>query len=153
MAIPQAHNNSKTKMNERDEWQTPLELFQWLDDRHRFDFDMAASAKNTLCAAWFDSDDDALRYSWGDHFLNGFCNPPFSMKDEFINKAIAECNRHNLLTVTMLLPYSPDMGSPFVFTKSGGIYTVDDYTSSLLWGEDTCNHVEQGGFSRAIAAN
>ncbi|HBT1092436.1 TPA: adenine methyltransferase, partial [Klebsiella pneumoniae] len=41
---------SKTPKNERDYWQTPIEIFNALDREFGFWLDAAASESNALCA-------------------------------------------------------------------------------------------------------
>ncbi|SWS75169.1 phage N-6-adenine-methyltransferase [Klebsiella pneumoniae] len=44
------YGGSKTPKNERDYWQTPIEIFNALDREFGFWLDAAASESNALCA-------------------------------------------------------------------------------------------------------
>lgn len=97
-----AQHNSKTPVNERDEWRTPPWLFRWLHRRFRFQMDMAASLDNALCDLWFTREENALGREWALFAQRGFCNPPYSDIDPWIDQAIAEMSQ-GFLTV-MLFP-------------------------------------------------
>lgn len=77
-----------------DEWQTPKEFFDLLNDEFNFDFDVCQN-KNGL-----------LPYL-GDYFLSDykdckcFMNPPYSKPKPFVNRAI-ELIKNNVKTVCLL---------------------------------------------------
>lgn len=48
-----------------DEWSTPQELFNQLDDEFHFDLDAAASQSNHKCKKYFDIASDGLTQNWG----------------------------------------------------------------------------------------
>jgi phage N-6-adenine-methyltransferase len=87
-----AQHNSKTPADSRDEWRTPQWLFDWLDDRFDFHIDLAATRENTHCSVFLTRQEDALTADWGDfhNATKGFCNPPYSSIDPWVDKAIAE---------------------------------------------------------------
>lgn len=100
---------SNTPTNKRDLWRTTDYCFRdamALCGVH-FDIDLAACPDSTKCSHYLDSHTDALdsQICW---FLPGqvaaFCNPPFSRKVEFLQKAHEQ--RKNGL-ICMLLPYEP----------------------------------------------
>ena len=64
---------SKTPKNERDYWQTPIEIFNALDREFGFWLDAAASESNALCAHYLTELDDSLN---GRHMgLSGVTRP------------------------------------------------------------------------------
>lgn len=90
---------------DRDDYETPPELFKKLDDCFRFDLDAAASVSNAYCSEYWSKggEPDALE---GDDWdcvraLSIFCNPPFSKKEEFLKRGIASRN-DNYVTVFLL---------------------------------------------------
>lgn len=94
--------DSKTDPENKDEWRTDPVLFELCDREFHFDLDVAASAENALCERYFTQEDNALtqdwyqasKYSFGkDHVTNIWCNPPFSLKKEFLDKGREE-HRH-----------------------------------------------------------
>ncbi|MCA9495764.1 MAG: hypothetical protein KC589_02385, partial [Nanoarchaeota archaeon] len=86
-------------LNHSDNWETPKELFNKLNEEFNFNFDP--------CPICFDDEippeKDGLLIEWGSR---NFVNPPYSrkLKDEFVKKAIEESRKGKL--VVMLLPVS-----------------------------------------------
>ena len=91
-----------------DEWSTPLEFWNGLDEEFHFTLDAAATAENTLCDQWFGLGgvtSDALTARWP---TSGaiWLNPPYSKCREFIAKA-ADAAKHGA-TVVCLVPSRTD---------------------------------------------
>jgi phage N-6-adenine-methyltransferase len=89
----------------RQDWETPQELFDYINGYFGFTFDLAASSENTKCNAYFTEDDNALLQEW-----HGICwlNPPYggtggSKLSEWIEKAYTESAR-DTCEVAMLMP-------------------------------------------------
>lgn len=76
-----------------DNWQTPKELYEKLNEKYKFDFDPCP----------LHSEIDGLNIEWGN--MN-FVNPPYSrqLKEAFVKKAIEEKNKGN--SSVLLLPVS-----------------------------------------------
>ena len=91
-----------------DEWETPQDVYDRLNDEFDFEVDLAASTDNHKCDHWWAKDDDALVQTWHDGFSRGWLNPPYSrgLCAKFIAKAAAE-RLQGFLTV-MLLPARTD---------------------------------------------
>ena len=91
-----------------DEWSTPQELFDALHAEFDFRIDLAATAENAKCSAFFTKEHDALSMPWHAAFRCGWLNPPYSrgLCGKFIAKA-AEERTKGFLTV-MLLPARTD---------------------------------------------
>lgn len=88
--------DTQTPQNEKDLWRTNTALFRLLDERFRFHLDAAASAENALCAHYYTEEDNALVQPWyrpDDGIWRVFCNPPFSMFDQFLAKGNVECDK------------------------------------------------------------
>ena len=58
----------------KQDWETPKELFERLNSKYHFDLDAAASHQNAKLPNYFTADDDALLQEWQG---NVFCNPPY----------------------------------------------------------------------------
>lgn len=77
----------------RDTYRTPPELFAVMKDEFCFSIDVAASAENALCGAFFTEEDDSLSRewrsaAWGDwtgHYV--WANPPYSDIGPWVRKA------------------------------------------------------------------
>ena len=81
-----------------DEFETPDSIFKQLDYIFNFQIDAAATLNNKKCPYYFP---DAMCGEW-----NGrtFCNPPFSKKADFIQKAHEEVQQKRCPIVVMILP-------------------------------------------------
>lgn len=77
---------SKTPKNERDYWQTPIEIFNALDREFGFWLDAAASESNALCAHYLTEMDDSLNSEWTSYGAI-WCNPPYSDIGPWVEKA------------------------------------------------------------------
>lgn len=88
----------------KQEWTTPQDLFDVLNQEFKFTFDLAADQTNTKCTKFYNEKDDALKQEW-----KGICwlNPPYGSKkyklENWIKKAASEVNKHDS-TVVMLIP-------------------------------------------------
>jgi phage N-6-adenine-methyltransferase len=69
----------KTKFEStKQDWTTPHDLFDPLNEEFGFTLDAAASAENTLAPEFFSKDNSALEQDWGKHII--WLNPPYGMK-------------------------------------------------------------------------
>lgn len=59
----------------KEDWETPMWLFDRLDAEFDFTLDAAADAKNHKCNKFFTIRDDALSKTWQGERV--FCNPPY----------------------------------------------------------------------------
>ncbi len=83
-------------LNAGDDWKTPDELFNKLNEEFSFDFDPCPFQHDL--SEW-----DGLKIEWGN---SNFVNQPYSkkLKEAFINKAYEEAQKGK--KVVMLLPVS-----------------------------------------------
>ena len=97
------HSKSNTDSSIKDLWQTPIEIYEFLNARYNFVCDVAASDHNHLHLNYLTESYDSLLNGWS-HLKNGyaFCNPPYSRILPWILKA-KEAADHGVGTV-MLLP-------------------------------------------------
>jgi phage N-6-adenine-methyltransferase len=100
--------NRKTKLVDRDAWQTPPYLFWWLNQRYNFTVDAAASDKHHLCDNYFTKKNSLFEKKLMSEVV--FCNPPYSrgMKPKFIQH-LREQLSYNTTTV-FVLPNLPSEG-------------------------------------------
>lgn len=87
---------------DKDTWQTPQYIFNWLHSQFDFDIDLAASDDHHYCGMYFTKDYSALDADWWNNGQIGFCNPPYSKIDPWIDKAVIESRRG--FTTVMLIP-------------------------------------------------
>ena len=89
--------------DESDEWATPKEFVRPLDNAvGGFDLDPASGAEPEPHAdETYTKEDNGLEREW---FGNVFLNPPFSNKNDWVEKAINEINAGNADLVLTVLP-------------------------------------------------
>jgi site-specific DNA-methyltransferase (adenine-specific) len=89
------------KTEERDDYATPKSLISRLERAFgRFDLDVCASQKNSVCEKFFDKDQNGLEQDWQGSLV--WVNPPYSQKNEFIEKAHREAQKGT--KIIMLFP-------------------------------------------------
>lgn len=96
----------------KDDWATPPEVFDPLNEEFGFTLDAAANAVNHKCQLWLGPDGfclDALGCNWNMGGGRVWCNPPYSrgLQGRFIAKAATEAIKHGV-TAVMLLPARTD---------------------------------------------
>jgi len=90
----------------KQEWETPQELFDGLNKRYNFKFDLAADTTNNKCANYFSlCHGDALEFKWKG---NCWLNPPYggagaNRLANWVEKAYNESKTGDCI-VTMLIP-------------------------------------------------
>lgn len=89
-----------------DQWSTPQDLFDELNEEFRFTLDPCADETNHKCDLYFTKEDDGLSQPWCGNTV--FCNPPYGReigkwveKAWFVNYACGDC-------VVMLIPARTD---------------------------------------------
>lgn len=118
-----AQHNSKTPAEVRDSWRTPPWLFAWLDDRFRFDIDLAASDDNCLVDKFFTVDTDALARPWSKLGRRGFLNCPYSKIDPWVDKAVDEQAR-GFLTVMVMPSFNGEERFQTIFENASEIIDI-----------------------------
>jgi len=100
-----SNHNSKTPLEHKDNWITSDLAFKdalSLIGLERFDLDAAADIYNRKAVHYFSEERNSLECDW---FGNAWCNPPFSLKKEFILKAHKEVLSGNANMVCMMIPF------------------------------------------------
>jgi len=89
--------------SESDEWETPQEFFDGLNEEFGFSLDPCATAENTKCERFYDKSSNGLAMSWEGEVV--FMNPPYGREiGKWIRKAYGEINA----TVVCLVPARTD---------------------------------------------
>lgn len=92
----------------RDDWETPQDFFDKLNEQYHFTLDPCSSGANTKCKKHYTAKDNGLEQDWGGEIV--FCNPPYSRKggqDLWVKKCYEESLKPNT-TVVALLPARTD---------------------------------------------
>ena len=88
-----------------EEWETPQQFFDELNEEFSFTTDVCADEKNHKCNHYFDKEIDGLKMTWA---RNCWCNPPYGKKvGNWVKKASDETMR-GVPLVVMLLPGRTD---------------------------------------------
>lgn len=99
-------NNEIMFSSKTDEWSTPQDFFDKLNEEFHFDLDVCANESNHKCALYYDREQDGLKMPWKDHVV--WCNPPYGREiGKWVKKAYFE-NRAHGTTIVMLLPARTD---------------------------------------------
>ncbi len=92
--------------SERDDWETPPEVFRRCDEIWHFDLDAASSDGNALCERHFTKADDGLSQDWSGRRV--WCNPPCGREiGKWVRKAYESASGGGCIVV-MLLPARTD---------------------------------------------
>lgn len=120
-----------------DEYGTPPELFEGLDDYFHFTLDPSATPANAKCEDFFTMEDDGLKQSWSGEIV--FCNPPYSQLGKWIEKAFQESLKDDLSKV-MLIPARTDtIAFSEYCSKAAKIFFIKGRLKFLVDGEVTKN--------------
>lgn len=89
-----------------DEWSTPQELFDELNEKYHFDLDPCADEANHKCSLYYTKEQNGLMQPWEGH--NVFCNPPYGREiGKWVKRGCEQGKLPNTLVV-MLLPARTD---------------------------------------------
>lgn len=91
----------------KDDWETPQNLFDRLNDEFHFTLDPASSDYNAKCANHFTIDNDGLKQNWEGEVV--YLNPPYGRQSTatWVRKAYEESLKPNT-TVVCLIPARTD---------------------------------------------
>lgn len=87
-----------------DEWSTPQDLFDVLNNEFKFTLDPCATDENAKCNLYFTISENGLEKSWAGNRV--FCNPPYSKIKKWVEKCAEEARKG--VTVVMLIPARTD---------------------------------------------
>lgn len=88
-----------------DEWSTPQDIYEQLDNEFHFNLDPCATIENHKCETFFTQNDDGLSKNWGGY--RAFVNPPYSQIKQWVKKCWEESTKPNTIIV-MLIPARTD---------------------------------------------
>ena len=99
-------NNDLMFSSKTDDWATPQEFFDELNNEFDFNMDPCADQDNHKCEKFFTREDDGLSQNWGGYRV--FCNPPYGKEiGQWVRKAYQEGHKEKTL-VCMLIPARTD---------------------------------------------
>lgn len=89
-----------------DNWATPTEFYNTLNEELHFNLDPCADEFNHKCEKFYTVEQDGLKQDWGGYRV--FCNPPYGRDiSKWVKKAYNEGHKSNTL-VCMLIPARTD---------------------------------------------
>lgn len=103
------NNQEALTSSKRQDWETPWEFFNKVNEEFHFDLDVCATSENHKCHRFFTPEIDGLEQSW--HKISErscWMNPPYDRKvqDKWIRKAYEESLKG--ITVVCLIPARTD---------------------------------------------
>lgn len=99
--------NKGMMSSDRQDWRTPRDLFDSLNNVFCFDLDAAASKENHLCRKFFDLSNSAFDNRWFIFGSSAFLNPPYGRGiEKWVDLAIKQAV--NRVSVVALVPSRTD---------------------------------------------
>lgn len=98
MSNTKVHFSSQT-----NEWSTPQNFFDNLNDEFKFTLDPCANKENAKCLKFYTEKDNGLVQSWDQEIV--FCNPPYGRE---IGKWVKKASEAEGGVVVMLIPARTD---------------------------------------------
>lgn len=105
----------------KEDWETPQDFFNKLNEKYHFTFDLAASYSNTKCKSYFTEKDDSLSKDWHRIGGNVFLNPPYGRElHKWVKKAYEESLKKHDGYIVLLIPARTDTSywHDFIFGKA-----------------------------------
>lgn len=104
--------------SQSNEWATPQDFYDKLNQEFKFTLDPCATDNNHKCKKYYTLSNDGLKQSWADETV--FCNPPYGRE---LKKWVEKCYRENLengIMIVMLIPARTDTSyfHDFIYNKS-----------------------------------
>ena len=95
--VPELRSQSSdipvTVLSSHDEWETPIDFFNKLDEEFHFRLDPCCRADTARCEYFFTKEDDGLKQDWYP-YGSVFMNPPYGRAvPKWLQKAHEESNR------------------------------------------------------------
>lgn len=115
-----------------NDWSTPQNFFDKLNDEFHFDLDPCADETNHKCQRFYTREQDGLEQAWED---NVFCNPPYGREiGKWVRKAYEEARKG--ATVVMLIPARTDTAyfHDYIYGKA----EIRFVRGRLKFGNATC---------------
>lgn len=100
-------NTSVMFSSKSDEWETPIDVFNRLNEEFDFDLEPCADENNHKCDRYFTKKQNGLIQNWGGG-SKVFCNPPYGKEiSAWVRKCSDESKKENTVVV-MLIPARTD---------------------------------------------
>jgi phage N-6-adenine-methyltransferase len=90
-------------LSKTNEWTTPQDLFNKLNEEFNFTLDPCATKESAKCDKFYTKEDDGLLKDWTGERV--FCNPPYGRE---IGKWVKKCSEEDVDIAVMLIPARTD---------------------------------------------
>lgn len=110
--------SARTGDKSKDQWLTPLWLFDLLHQEFHFDLDAAATDENTLCDKWYTEEQNGLIQPW---FGSVWINPPYSQMRQWVEKAYREAELGNVEMAVLLVAARTDTRAWWDYIRKGEV--------------------------------
>lgn len=123
-------NNKLMFSKNSDEWSTPQDYFNGLNEIYHFDLDPCCTHENKKCPRYFTAEVDGLAQSWQGHKV--FVNPPYSKIGAWVKKCSDERIGANI--IALLIPARTDTRyfHEYIYKMPG--VTIDFIKGRLKFG-------------------
>ena len=102
-----------------NEWETPNNVFNRLNDEFNFILDAASTIDNAKCKNFYSIEDNSLNQNWSNH-KSIWCNPPYGREiGKFIKKGYEESQKD--CSVVFLIPARTDTKWWYEFCSKGEV--------------------------------
>lgn len=138
MSLQKAMVSSKS-----NEWSTPQDFFDQLNQEFHFSLDPCATHENKKCSTYYTKEDDGLTKDWRGHTV--FVNPPYGGHTrEWLEKAYSESLNGNIIVCLIVSStdrsYWHDLIFPFASEirfirgrlKFGGVKSSAPFASAII---------------------
>ena len=99
------HNMDTLFSSKKQDWTTPKDLFDTLNNEFHFTLDPCCTHENALCIKHYTEAENGLVKHWTNEIV--FCNPPYNNIEAWARKCAVEYF-FNAVTVVMLVPARTD---------------------------------------------
>jgi len=138
MALQKAMVSSKT-----NEWSTPQDFFDALNEEFHFSLDPCATHENKKCSTYYTLEDDGLSKDWSGHSV--FMNPPYGgHTGKWIEKAWSESLKGAVVVCLIVSSTDRSYWHEYIFPyasqirfirgrlKFGGVKSTAPFASALV---------------------
>lgn len=123
--------------SKKQDWATPQDFFDKLNEEFHFTLDPCADDQNHKCEKYFTEEQDGLNQDWSDERV--FCNPPYGRDvPKWVKKCFDETHTGNCALAVMLLHARTDTRwfHDYIYHKADEVRFVN---GRLKFGGQTTN--------------
>lgn len=116
--------NSGLFTSNKQDWETPTELFNNLNEKYNFTYDLAARSDNAKCKKFISPEQNSLNVDWSLLEGNLFCNPPYGRElSKWVQKAY-ETSLEKSEQIVFIIPARTDTSywHDYIFNKAEVIF-------------------------------